>query len=134
MKKVEGVQRRAIKVIVELRDKHYQERLQSLNLYSMEYRRKWGDMIQVYKILKKIDRIDPSKFFIHTKYKGTRSHNMKLFKPQFESELRRHAFSQRIIDDWNSLTAKIVNSESLDIFKSRLDKNWSREKFKISTE
>ncbi len=52
---------------------------------------------------------------------------MKLFKPRFESELRRHAFIQRIIDDWNSLTEKIVNSESLD-------KHWSTEWFKISTE
>ncbi len=60
MKNVEGVQRRFTKVILELRDKSYQERLQSLNLYSMEYRRKRGDMIQAYTILKKIDRIDPS--------------------------------------------------------------------------
>ncbi len=36
--KVEGVQCRATKVIPELRDKPYQERRQSLNLYSMEYR------------------------------------------------------------------------------------------------
>ncbi len=35
---VEGVQCRATKVIPELRDKPYQERLQ--NLYSMEYRKK----------------------------------------------------------------------------------------------
>ncbi len=40
MKKVEGVQCRATKVIIELRDNPYQERLQNLNLYSMEYRRK----------------------------------------------------------------------------------------------
>ncbi len=91
-------------------------------------------MIQAYKIMQTIDRLDPSNFFIQTKYKGTRSHSMKKFKPQFQSELRRHAFSQRIIDDWNSLTEKIVNSESLDVFKGRLDKHWSTEWFKISTE
>ncbi len=113
---------------------HYQERLQCLNLYSMEYIIKKGDMIQAYEILKKIDRIDPSKFFTETKYKGTRNHSMKLFKPRFESELRRYAFSQRIIDYRNSLTEKIVNSESLDMFKGRLDKHWSIEWFKISTE
>ncbi len=79
----------------------------------MEYRRKRGDMIQAYKIMKKIDRIDPSKFFNQTKYKGIRSHSIKLFNLRFEFELRRYAFSQRIIDDWNSLTEKIVNSESL---------------------
>ncbi len=91
-------------------------------------------MIQAYIILKKIDKIDPSKFFIQTKYKGTRNHSMKLFKSRFEFKLRRHAFSQRIIDDWNSQTEKIVNSESFDIFKGRLDKHWSTEWIKISTE
>ncbi len=64
----------------------------------MEYSRKGGDMIEADTILKKIDRIDPSNFFTQTKYKGTRSHSMKLFKPRFDSGLRRHAFSQRIID------------------------------------
>ncbi len=89
MKNIEGVQCRTTKVIPELRDKPYHERLHSLNMYSMEYRRKGGDMIQA-------------------KFKGTRNHSMKL---------------TWIIDDWNSLTEKIVNSESLDIFKGRLDKH-----------
>ncbi len=69
-------------------------------------------MIQAFKILQKIDRIDPRKFFTQAIYKGTRSHNMKLFKPHFEIELRKHAFSQIIIDDWNSLSENIVASES----------------------
>ena len=134
MKKVERVQRRATKIIPELRDKQYEKRLQSLNLYSMEYRRKRGDMIQTYKILQNIDRIDPDKFFTRAKYTGTRSHSMKLFKTRFKSELRKYTFSQRIIDNWNSLTEEIVTSESLDIFKTRLDKHWSTEWYKISTE
>ncbi len=71
MQKVEVVQCRDTKVIPEYRDKHYQERLQSLNLYSMEYRRKRRDTIQAYTILKTIDRIDHSKFFTETKYKGS---------------------------------------------------------------
>ncbi len=80
-----------------------------------------------------MDRIDPRKFFIQAIYKGTRSHNMKLFKRHFESELRKHAFSQRIIDDWNSLSKNIVASESLEIFRGRLDKHWSMQWFNIST-
>ncbi len=52
-------------------------------------------------MLQKLDRIDPSKFFRQAIYKGTRSHSMKLFRPQFELEVRKYAFSQRIIDDWN---------------------------------
>ncbi len=59
---------------------------------------------------------------------------MKLFKPYFESELRKHAFSQKIIDDWNSLSANIVASQSLEIVKGRLDKHWSTKWFNISIE
>ncbi len=59
---------------------------------------------------------------------------MKLLKPRFESELRRHAYNQRIIIDWNSLTGNIANSESLDFVNLKLGKNWSTERFKISTE
>ncbi len=91
-------------------------------------------MIQAFKILQKIGRIDPGKFFTQAIYKGTRSHNMKLFKLQFESELRKHAFSERIIDDWNSLSENIVASESLEMFKGKLDMHWSTKWFKISTE
>ncbi len=81
MKKVEGVQYRATNVIPELKDNPYQERHQSLSLYSMEYRRKRGDVTQAYKILHKIDNIDPNNFFTQATYKGTRNQNMKLFKP-----------------------------------------------------
>ncbi len=69
-------------------------------------------MIQTYKILKDIDRIDSNASFTEAKYKGTRSHSMKLFKRQFEAELRKHAFSQRIIDDWNSFSGTIQGSSN----------------------
>ncbi len=58
MKNVEGVQGRATKIIPKLKDKPLQERLQRLNVHSMEYRRKRGDMIQTFKILHKIDIIN----------------------------------------------------------------------------
>ncbi len=67
-------------------------------------------MIQTYTILKVINTIDSNAFFTQAKYKGTRRHSMKLFRPQFEEELRKHTFSQRIIDGWNSLTENIVTS------------------------
>ncbi len=70
IRKVEGVQHTATKIIPELRDKPYHERLQSLKLYSMEYRRRRVDMIQTYKILKDIDRIDSNAFLLKLNRKG----------------------------------------------------------------
>jgi hypothetical protein len=134
IKKVEGVQRRATKTIPSLQDKKYQERLKILKLYSMEYRRKRGDMIQVYKLLHDIDRVEKSIFFTMSLYTRTRGHSKKKFKGRCETTLRKHSFSQRIIDDWNSLTEDIVTAESINSFKAKLDKHWQTEWYKISTE
>ncbi len=125
LKTVEGVHSRACKVIPALPRKTSELKF---------VLRKRRDMIQAYKILHQIDWIDTSNFFTQAKYKGTRSHNMKIFKPRFELELRKHAFSQTIKEDSNSLANNIVNSESLDISKGRPDKYWSTEWYKISTE
>ena len=56
---IENVQRRATRLIPELKDLPYEDRLRHLNLPSMKFRRQRGDLIQTYKILNGIDRLDP---------------------------------------------------------------------------
>ena len=90
----------------------------------MEYRRQRGDMIQVYKISNNLDRIDINNFFVQVK-STTRGHCKKLFKKRYEKDIRKYTFSQRVIDDWNSLNNEIVLAESLNSFKSKLDKYWA---------
>ena len=60
---VEKIQREATKLIPSLKNLSYEERLRALRLPSLEHHRRRGDMLQVYKILNAIDRIDPSLFF-----------------------------------------------------------------------
>ena len=60
---VERLQRRATRLVSSIRHLTYIERLESLGLPSLHYRRKRGDMIQVYKILTGKERIEPLKFF-----------------------------------------------------------------------
>ena len=63
---VENVQCRATKMIPELRDLSYEERLKALNLPTLAYRRTRGDMIETYKILN--DKYDTkvSNFLSHS--------------------------------------------------------------------
>ena len=39
-------------------------------------------------------------------------------------EIRKNVFSQRIVQDWNLLSAMTVAAITLNIFKSGLDKQW----------
>ena len=127
---VERVQRRATRLIPSLRGLPYEERLERLNLPSLSHRRRRGDMIQCFKILKGIDRIDPEKLFQRATMESTRGHHMKLFKTRAKSELRRAAFSVRVVDDWNSLPTHVVNAETVNQFKSRIDKLWRSVQFR----
>ena len=96
-----------------------------LKLPSLYYRRKRGDMILVYQMLHGLINVDASFFFSPTTYTFTRGHNFKLFKESFTKFTRANSFSNRIINNWNSLPDYIVNADSLTTFKNLLDKFWT---------
>ena len=87
-------------------------------------------MLQVFMILNSLDRLDPQLFFRLSKQTRTRGHCQKLYKDHSRLELRKHVFSQRIINDWNSLPELVITSKSVNIFKSRLDSFWYEEQYK----
>ena len=49
-------------------------------------------------------------------------HSLKLKKKRFNTELRQHFFTDRIINLWNSLDEQIVSSTSMNCFKNGLEK------------
>ena len=53
----------------------------------------------------------------------TRGNSYKLV-PDSKYELRRQYFSHRVVSVWNSLPDSVVSAESVNSFKSRLDKFW----------
>ena len=60
---IENVQRRATRLVSDLKNLSYTERLKTLGLQSLIYRRDRADMIQVYKILNGIDQMDKDTLF-----------------------------------------------------------------------
>ena len=52
----------------------------------------------------------------------TRGHPFKLYKTRFYKDIGKFAFSNRIFEQWNSLSAHVVTAESVNQFKNRLDK------------
>ena len=57
----------------------------------------------------------------------TRGSERKLSKVRCRTELRKHFFTQRITDIWNSLPSDVRNSSTLNLFKSALDRFWKNQ-------
>ena len=117
---LENVQRRATKLINELKDKPYEDRLRALGLPSLKYRRERGDLIQTYKIINKIDELNFSDFFEFNQNR-TRG-NTKINVKRTYSSARTHYYANRVVNVWNSLSEKTRQASSLTNFKINLDK------------
>ena len=128
---VERVQRRATKMVPELRHLPYTMRLRALKLPSLYHRRRRGDMIAVYQLLRGGFDLDPQVFFDTALARDTRGHPWRLVKPRAVSRIRRNAFSTRVVNDWNSLPPEVVASDTVNQFKNRLDAHWAHTAYTV---
>ena len=122
---IEGVQRKYTRHILEAKKLPYPERLKKLELPSLEYRRFRGDLIQVFKIAQeKYDRNSTNTLLQFNPNPRLRGHQFKITKSYTNKKQYQHFFSNRIVNQWNSLPEDIVNSESIDAFKNSIDKKY----------
>lgn len=120
MSLLEGVQRRATKLITALRDLPYESRLRTLQLPSIKYRLLRGDLIEIYKYTHNMIKSMPKSIKINRDI--TRGHTYKLEKPRCRTSARAKSFPHRAINTWNTLTEHVVTAPSINSFKQRLDK------------
>jgi ribonuclease P/MRP protein subunit RPP40 len=120
--KIEQVQGRATRMIEECRGLSYEERLKVTGLTTLEKRRTRGDLIEVFKAVKGITKIDRSSLFTIANNSRTRGHRFKLVKTRSRLDLRKNFFSQRVANDWNSLPEAVVEANSVNSFKNLYDK------------
>ena len=129
---IEKVQRRATKLAPSIKELPYEERLKKLNLTTLYYRRNRADVLQVYRIINKIDNLNFDDFFVLNP--RNRGHKYKLEKPRANIAIRANSFSHRVIDMWNELKSETVEAPSINSFKNRLEKEWRNDPHKFSIE
>ena len=122
---IENIQRRATRLVTTVRHYPYMDRLTLLNLPSLSYRRKRGDMISLYLIIQGHIYLDISNLFTFASYSSTRGHSKKLFKSRSSCHARSNFFSSHVVNDWNSLPDYIINAPTISTFKERLDYHWN---------
>ena len=130
---LENVQRRAMRSISGLSGS-YEEKLKELKMYSLKDRRNRGDMIETYKIVHRIEDVNPSAYFtfpaayhatrqaVSVREDGTVLPTYGLQKGPSRLELRAQFFTQRVINNWNSLPLEVKNSTSTNAFKNNYDR------------
>ena len=92
---IEAVQRRFTRLIPGMAGLSYEERLKRLGLYSLEFRRMRGNLIETYKIIKGLDKLDAGKMFPMFVKSRTRGHSLRIKGKPFKTEVRTNLFHTR---------------------------------------
>jgi len=79
-----------------------------LGLQRLEERRMRSDLIETFKIVNRNMILIPSYVF-QLDEGDRRGYDQKMFKKRFRINVRKYAFSNRVIDDWILLPASCIN-------------------------
>ena len=118
---LERVQKRATKMVRGISTLEYEDRLRTLNLFSLKYRRLRGDLIETYKFVNGQDIGYLKGMFEFSRQIRGRDHQHKLIIKQSRTRLRQSFFSRRVVGHWNKLPESVTSAASLASFKKRLD-------------
>ena len=122
---VERVQRKFTKRIPGMSCYPYRERLQRLNLETLEIRRLKYDLVMVYNILHRRLDVDFNYFFRFSTSVSTRSfarNSVKLEGSIARSLIGQNVFHERVVGAWNSLQNDVVTAVTISVFKYKLNK------------
>ena len=119
IKRLESVQRRALKCVRGFAEKSYSDRLKSAGMPTLKERREINDLIQTYKFIQQGSR----KFM-----KVTERHNINtrgaekgnLVKEKCRTNARMNYFENRVVNKWNSLPLEVRQAPSVNNFKLKI--------------
>jgi hypothetical protein len=131
---LEKIQERATRIPTAMRKLPYAERLKVWGLTTLEERRMRGDLIQMYKSLNGLDRIQWYTGPHRAPQSQTRlavKNELCLRREKFDTKLqndhghfvttRHEFFLNRVTVNWNKLSNTEVNAASVNAFKARID-------------
>ena len=131
---LERLQKRATKLVPSLKNLPYEERLRSLNLPTLQYRRMRSDLIHIYKLTHNMLEMDTDTHCMKCKHStemlqrslrpSNRGHSHK-FQAHHHPGIRNRFLTSRAFSHWNNLSEKTENSNTLNIFKNNLRKESS---------
>lgn len=116
---IERVQKRFTRLFPKIRHFHYRQRLENLSMYSLSTRRLRYRLIFLFKVFHGMTSINPNEFFSFSS-RSQRENPFKLIMPLSHHVYRSSFVTVDTVRYWNQLTAKEVNVDSVNDFKSGL--------------
>ena len=122
---LENVQQKMVAAISGLEGRSYEDRLADIGMVSVEDRYQQLDMIQTYKILTGVDRVDKNHWFSQRAEAANQmtraaAGGLGITGQRSRLELRRNFFSQRVVDPWNRLFKDTKQAKTVREFKWRM--------------
>jgi len=77
-------------------------------------------LLEVFRMYKGLSTTPFNDFFVLQTATRTRGHTAKLEKNRCRLDLRRHFFSERVVDRWNGLEQCVIDSATVNAFKNGL--------------
>jgi len=118
---LERVQQRAVRMMRALEHLCYEERLRELGLFSLEKRSLRGDLINASKYLQGGCQ-DGARLFPVVPSNRTKGNGHKLKQRKLQLNPRKNFFPLRVTEPWPRPPREVVESPSLEIFETCLDK------------
>ena len=75
-------------------------------------------LIEVFKILRGFENLDPDRFFQVIGDGARRGHSFKLFKKRYRLDVGKFKFASRVCEEWNRLGDGIVSAGAVNVFKT----------------
>jgi hypothetical protein len=121
---LERIQRKVTKLLNEFRCTtiSYSDRLKTLQLPTLQWRRNYLDLLQVHQILHGDLSIRKQLFQYVSEISDAalRRHKLSIYKGCFHSSIYKNHFVNRVIDQWNSLPDVILDISNFKVFKKTL--------------
>ena len=109
-------------MVKDLEAMSYDKHLRELGMFSLTKRRLRGDMIAMFRYLKRCHVEEGTGLFSTSPDTRTRSNGFKLQEKGFHLNLRKkNILTVRAGRQWHRLPQSVVESPSLEVFKQRLD-------------